>query len=406
MASLVSFLASDRFEVRTFYLGQTGTTQFTRRDRELIDSDGLNVEQRGSDQPPRQLLKKLTWYAEATRHQLQQWSGRQVADTGTTRERVESALPPQLDEYRWPWAISAFAESIDAFRPDSIVVQYVKLGYLLEALSYQQRNDIHCIIDTHDVLHLRAEQFRKRGFRHWIEITREEEASSLSKFDSILAIQPEEASLFREMAPDSQTIVCGHAVERTTIHQIRRPKDNLLTIGYLGSANASNAHAIKWFLESVWHQLCETAQADQIRLVIAGGICDWLNQSDHIGITNMNNVESLGRIDELTTFYDSVDVVVNPVEFGTGLKIKNCEAIGFGKPVLTTPHGSAGMPSNLDPACLICESSNEFLTQLLKLSEDPECLDRMQSTAEKLSQSGFSERQAYSEIKRALLQGK
>jgi glycosyltransferase involved in cell wall biosynthesis len=406
MASLVRFLGSDCFEVRTFYLGQTETEQFTVRDRELIASNGLDVEQRASDQPPRQLLKKMGWYAEATKHQLQQWSNRRNAETESESDSLEPSAPPALKEYRWPWAISAFRESIEAFRPNSIIIQYVKLDYLLEALSYQRRNEIHCLVDTHDVLHLRARQFRDRGFQHWIEISREEEALSLAKFDSILAIQSEEANLFREMAPESRIIVCGHAVEPAVVSTLPASRKNALTIGYIGSANASNAQAIESFLENVWRRLLGTPQANQIRMVIAGGICDWLNQPERIQITDLVNVEMLGRVEALDTFYDSVDVVVNPVEFGTGLKIKNCEAIGFGKPVLTTTHGSAGLPPETEAACRICENSNEFLEQLLGLASDSDLLDQLQSTATKLSQPEFSDQRAYSELKRALLQGK
>ena len=250
MASLVRFLVSESFEVRTFYLGQCVTEQFTQRDRELIASSNFDVEQRGSDQPPRQLIKKLGWYADATKNQLQKWSNRRNVESDPRDEAVEPKEPPSLEDYRWPWAISAFRESVEAFRPDSIIVQYIKLAYLLEALSVQQRKEIQCIVDTHDVLHLRAKQFRERGFQHWIELSREQEATSLAMFDTILAIQPEEAELFREMAPENRTIVCGHAVESLSAPQPQTPsmQDDMLTIGYLGSANASNAHAIESFL--------------------------------------------------------------------------------------------------------------------------------------------------------------
>lgn len=403
MASLVRFLSSDCFEVRTFYLGQTETEQFTQRDRELISTAGLDVEQRASDQPPRTLIKKLGWYAEATKHQLRQWSSRKNDESGTAPETVEIEPPPTLAEYRWPWAISAFSESITTFRPNSIIIQYIKLDYLLEALSYRQRNEIQCIVDTHDVLHLRAGQFREHGFQHWIEISREEEAMSLAKFDTILAIQPEEAVLFREMAPDCQTVVCGYSVENEMVAKPPRPRNNMLTIGYIGSANASNAHAIESFLENVWRPLQATPHANRIRLVIAGGICNWLDHRQRNAQAATSNVEVLGRVEDLTTFYDRVDVVVNPIEFGTGLKIKNCEAIAFGKPVLTTSQGNMGMPSETESACLICNTSNEFSDRLLELANDAQRFDRLQDAAKQLSQTGFSDEQAYSDLKRALL---
>jgi len=214
MASLVHFLASDGVCIRTFYLGQADSDQFTDLDRELIERQQLDVEQRSSDQPPRGLANKIGWYAQATKNQLKQW-GNQADPDGDSETGDDSATSSStsLADYHWPWAVSAFAESIETFQPNSIIIQYIKLSYLLDALSEQQRSDIHTLIDTHDVLHIRAEQFREHGFQHWIDVTREEEANELKKFNTIIAIQNEEADLFRKMAPESNTIVCGHAVE-------------------------------------------------------------------------------------------------------------------------------------------------------------------------------------------------
>ena len=404
IASVVRYLSSDGFEVRTFFLGQSGIDPDSPREQELISGSNFDIEHRASDQPPRELRKKLAWYVEATRHQLKQWAGRGSSGAGSP-SGFEDSVSLKLADYRWPWAISAFREAVESFRPQSIMIQYIKLGYLLEALTCQQRQEIQCIVDTHDVLHLRAQQFRKRGFQHWIEVNRDEEAKSLAEFDTILAIQPEEVELFREMAPQCRTILCGHGFEPTVLNASGRAS-NVLTVGYLGSANAANAHAIQSFLEQIWQPLSATQTARRIRLVIAGGICDWLVQNSLVDLEPLNGVEVMGRVEGLEEFYNRVDVVINPVEFGTGLKIKNCEAIAFGKPLLTTSHGFVGMPKESSGACLVCDSPDEFSKALLEFANDFEGVKRFAAVATKLSQTGFSDRQAYSGLKSVILQGK
>ena len=412
MASLVHFLTIDGFSVRTFFLGQTDTDQFTSLDRELIKSQNLDIEQRSSDQPPQQFANKIDWYAQAARHQWTQWAQRSDEDE-SDGDATEEATPT-LADYRWPWAVSAFAESVAGFKPESIIIQYVKLSYLLNAVN-QERKEMLSLIDTHDVLHLRAKQFREHGYNHWIELSRDEEAIELKKFDTIIAIQDEEAELFREMAPGCKTIVCGHSVEQSASPRpLARPAtpDTLdedapsrLTIGYLGSSNASNSHAIESFLSNVWPGLVEQNPDVRFDLVVAGGICQWLVQSDVFETLDENRVDLLGSIADLETFYNRIDVVINPVQFGTGLKIKNCEAIAFGKPVITTPEGNVGFPAAAQAATVVCESAEAFQIELATLGAERLQLVDLQAAAAKLSQSGFSDQHVYSLLKQTLLEG-
>ncbi|MEM7783654.1 MAG: glycosyltransferase, partial [Planctomycetota bacterium] len=337
MYSMVQFLNRNGFHVKTFYLGQSGTEQFDLHDEMLIGSYQLDIEQQSSDQIPSSRWRKMKWYVRAIQHQINVW-------LGNTRSVLAPDRSPKLEEFRWPWAIDLLVESVEQFKPQTILIQYVKLAYLLEGV---QRDDlstnedrINRVIDTHDVLHRRFESFQKRGLNHWIEISREEESQCLRKFDLIVAIQPEEARILQEMAPKSNVVVCGHAISDKTNAAPRQlsQRENKLAVGYLGSFNGSNAAAI----ESLISEMRSSKQVANYRLRIAGGICHWLLKDS--GLEIPDSVEMMGAIDKLSTFYSSVDVIVNPVGFGTGLKIKNVEALSFGKPLVTTPHGMIGLP--------------------------------------------------------------
>ena len=52
----------------------------------------------------------------------------------------------------------------------------------------------------------------------------------------------------------------------------------------------------------------------------------------------------MGRIDRIEDFYSAVDVAINPMIAGTGLKIKTVEAMNFGVPIVSTISGSEGLP--------------------------------------------------------------
>ena len=413
ISSLVEFLVSESFIVRTFYLGQTNSEQFTDNDRQLIASQELDVEQQSSDQIPKSWVKKIGWYANQIRPKL---------SNGQTDSEPAPPGSLCLEDFRWPWARQAFLESVTQFQPDSILIEYVKLSYLIDDLNLQQRNSIHCVIDTHDALHLRNQRFKERGLVHWIEINREEEARELNKFDTVLAIQTDEAELFKTMAPHAKTIVCGHITNTKKANRCgEQQKSNdsptnsppeVLSVGYLASTNDSNFQAIESFLDSVWQPIARQLSEESgsrskpaIELVIAGSICNLLAPKQ----TNDSDIRLLGHVENLAEFYNSVDVVINPVEFGTGLKIKSVEGLAFGKPLITTPEGVVGLEHFLaspTQAIVICHTPDQFVSELKQLALQRPRLTALTEAAQKLAQSAISQQHGYLPLKRLLLQGK
>ena len=150
ISSLVSYLTSESFVVRTFYLGQTELA-FNDSDRQLIRESSLDVQQKASDQPPKSFAGKIGWYVDATINQFGKRKRTSQREPDPETES-ENSGPLRIEDFRWPWAIKAFANEVKEFQPNSILLEYVKMGYLLESLSSQQRNAINCLIDTHDCL--------------------------------------------------------------------------------------------------------------------------------------------------------------------------------------------------------------------------------------------------------------
>jgi glycosyltransferase involved in cell wall biosynthesis len=245
-------------------------------------------------------------------------------------------------------------------------------GLLLDGLSQSQRSKICCIIDTHDLLFQRKEQFQHRGHSHWIDISKEEEASVLANFDVVVAIQFAEAETMRAMAPDANVIVVGH--DAGECHVVER-KNNAdvdggeakFSLGYIGSVNASNVDAIESFLEQTWPRIAEN---ESIELVIAGAICHKIaDRVDQLNQQCAGQVRMLGRVENVVDFYQAVDVAINPVQFGTGLKVKTVEAVSHGIPVLTLEPvwAKSGKPS---PAVVYLEDLVQLADQIESLLDD------------------------------------
>ena len=382
--------------LRTFFIGVQSAT-----DEAKAKEYGLDVQFHSSDRAPDGVRRRIKWHMEGTIHLVRQ----------AFRERediVKVDQPMQLRDFCWPWAISSFSECVDSFEPDAIIFQYVTMGYLLDGLSEQQRSQVNCVVDTHDVLSSRQEQFEQFGFSHWIDISPEEESKELRRFDAALAIIDHERPIFQAMAPEADVLTVSHSLDPITRTHKANPRpesERLLTIGYFGSSNHSNGHALIKFLRTVWQRLME--QEADVQLVIAGSICDWLmfheesrfssdeSMSLWIELSTDPNVKLLGKIDSPAEFYAQIDVSINPVEFGTGLKIKTCEALAFGVPSVITTCGGHAIPPEVGDAVFVCDSVKNMVPAIFAMSLNREQVQIMRESAREVAEDVFNNQVAY-----------
>jgi polysaccharide biosynthesis protein PslH len=231
-----------------------------------------------------------------------------------------------LDDWWDPLVGAVAAKLHERWRYDAVIANYVWFSAVLNAFD----RDVVKILDTHDVFGGRAERFINAGLQpEWYYTSPEQEAIGLARADVVLAIQDEEAAYFRGLGhTDVRSL--GHLLPH--YHRAVRGKRNRIAVGYLASGNPLNVHS---FHRMRSHLLAhDTAH---LRCLVAGSICASVS-------ANAAPFEVVGRVDELEDFYDRVDLVVNPMDFGTGLKIKSVEAVFQGLPLLATKAAMVGLP--------------------------------------------------------------
>lgn len=397
MLHLVFGLQKNGFEVATFFIGAESET-----DSADADELGLDVRFHSSDQAPDGVRRRIKWHMEGTIHLVRQtFRGR--------KEQKAVDLPMKLTDFHWPWAVEAFAECVADFQPVTIIFQYITMGYLMDGLSDSERASIRCVVDTHDVLSERQSQFEQFGYSHWIDIGPHEEAAALQQFDAALAIIDFERPLLQSIAPKIEVLVASHSVEpiRVAMKDSNPTLQNSggLTIGYFGSSNHSNGHALIKFVRNVWQPLRDSGH--DLKLVIAGTICDWLmfheesrfasdeSMSLWIELSTDPSVTLLGRIESAAEFYSRIDVAINPVEFGTGLKIKTCEAFAWGIPSLVTSCGADAIPPESLEAVFVVPSIKDMIPVLVSMSQDQGQIRSMQEAASHIADSVFNDDVAY-----------
>lgn len=253
---------------------------------------------------------------------------------------------------------------IDAVAPDVVMVEYVYLSRLLTLVS----PGVLKILDTHDVMSGRHEKMIAAGHvPRWFSCTPEEEARGLERADIVVAIQDQEREFFSQIT-QRRVVTVGHLVPN-------RRSESTVTVGhnllFVGTGNPPNVDAIGWFIKQILPKL--TSNFPELRLVLVGKICDHVPDTPHC--------VKYGRVDDLAAVYDEADVVLNPVRFGTGLKIKSIEALGYAKPLVTTPVGAEGMEPGAGSAFLLARDEIEFADCVKRLLSDKELYEKVCAVA-------------------------
>jgi glycosyltransferase involved in cell wall biosynthesis len=277
---------------------------------------------------------------------------------------------------------------IDAWYDDNLnpILKYFQNKYKYEAvvceyvfMSKSLLNfDISTIkiIDTHDVFTERNEKYKAKGIIDtFFNTTLEEEQKGLNRADKIIAIQDQEAEFFKEIV-DKEIRTIGHKVRLTKPAKRNCDRYNIL---FVGPGNIANVQGIQHFIDHVFSKI--RVKVPKSQLILVGHICKSIEKGEQI--------KKYGEIARIEDVYALADVVINPVIVGTGLKVKNLEALGFGKPVVTTEYGAIGLEKQM--GVLTVTNDIEFEHQVLELLLNNEKYNEV-------AKSGFEYVRKYNEI--------
>ncbi len=253
------------------------------------------------------------------------WDGVHVVPPVSVRPR--RAVPSHwgVDEWVAPQLVVAARALAATTRYDVVVANYVWCSLLLEC--FDAPGTVR-VLDTHDVFADRHGLARAAGLSpHWFHTTAAEEARGLARADVVLAIQPAEAAHFARLSAAPVRLL-EYAPPPVTLP----PRaDGGRVVGYFGSANPWNVASLTAF-----DRLLATREGfADARFLLLGGITR--------AIVAPRVFQPAGTVADVADAYAAIDLVVNPMVGGTGLKIKTVEALAHGRAVLATRDGGAGL---------------------------------------------------------------
>lgn len=251
-----------------------------------------------------------------------------------------------------PWLPADFAYLHNAMprAVRAIVADYI---YCTPAFGSAPAGTKKAIV-MHDLFHARS-----GGGADSVTVpTREREIELLGAADTVFAIQEAEQNFVLQAVPDTEALLVPMPASPVSAAQ-PGAGDEIL---FVGSNTAPNVVGLKWFLEHVWPQVL--AMRPQVRLTVAGTV-----DRAFAGAT-WPNVIMLGMVDDLEPLYSKSGVVISPLTFGSGLKIKLIEALARGKAMVVTSVTLQGVEDACRGAVIETDSPSVFAESVAGLLAD------------------------------------
>jgi len=138
----------------------------------------------------------------------------------------------------------------------------------------------------------------------------------------------------------------GRQSARNTIIQRHQLDPQSFLLLFFGPQSyAPNLEAVELILKQITPLLLEKANDNYKLLICGGGLPSHYQKLESF---KAKNIEYLGFVEDIEEYVQAVDLIINPILSGGGVKTKVIEAIALGKTVVSFAAGAKGMDI---PAC-------------------------------------------------------
>lgn len=134
--------------------------------------------------------------------------------------------------------------------------------------------------------------------------------------------------------------------------RVQSYKCNIL---FVGGYYYPNVNGFRWFVKKVTPLI-----KIDYEITLVGNRMNLLKDE----FKENSNVRVLGRVEDLSPYYENADVVIGPIFEGAGMKVKTAEALSYGKVFIGTDESLIGYQELagdlLGKSIIVCNNEREF----------------------------------------------
>ena len=210
---------------------------------------------------------------------------------------------------------------------------------------------------------LMREGIKKRVLSFEAKLMKTYEIESSKDYDAVVFVAEQEAQELNKRIGAKKCFSVPIGIDYEYYSSVPSHKVEAVDneIAFLGAMSvAHNVHACAFFIEEIL-PIVLSAVPDVKFLVVGGGVPDSLRQLES------EHVEFVGRVDDVRPYIRGASVFVCPLQFGSGIKTKNREAMAMGVPVVTTSIGAENIDAKNDSEWIVRDQQEEFADAIIRL---------------------------------------
>ena len=283
--------------------------------------------------------------------------------------------------------------AIERHKPDAVHFCFPQMAHYVEACG-----EVPAVMDTLDVAlvgvlrramsarRIWAKAYYLMQWLFWVRY----ESRYFPKFGKVLTVTQQDAAALKMVMPDLDIYADAIAVDIEAAPETTRGPAR--KIGFLASFNHQpNVDAALYFEREIFPLVRK--QMGEAEFVVAGK-----NPPAALLEKQDAGVSCLGFVEEVAKFYGSVNIVVAPIRFGGGIKLKVLEAMACGKAVVTTSVGAEGIAESGEGSLVIADNPEDFAGTVLALLADEARRRDLGERARQLIERRFSWRRVIDDM--------
>ncbi len=232
-----------------------------------------------------------------------------------------------------------------------------------------------------------SSNFLKRiYFNQLAAALRQYELKHLNSYDSIAAISPIDAAIYKELGCSIPIVDIPFSLTKEELNarptQFKAP----LKMYHIGAMDwQPNVEAMLWFLRHVWPQVIKAVPGAE--LYLAGR-----NMPEQFQNGMWSQVFVLGEVADAGIFESDKHILIVPLQSGGGLRIKILKAMANGKAIVSTAVGLQGIEAARDKHdVLLANDADAFSKACIHLLMQPAQAQELGNNANHLIQTHYNQ---------------
>lgn len=304
--------------------------------------------------------------------------------------RVRSVDAPSLSEA----SLRSIAEKLPISSPQiifagrlavaTIVDQLISAGLLPDAPKVVDFDDIVSRARLRAALVAARDLAFSRSVRDTVEALRlrHAERGILSTWDAVSVCSEGDARTLQGRGGDALIHSVPNVTERATARRRQADAPTILFVGNLSFA--PNMQGLRRFLKTSWPIVA--AAAPTARLLVVG-LSPGKALTRELAIPG---VELHANVPSVAPYYELADIVIAPIFFGGGTRVKVIEAMAAGRAIVSTQIGVEGLAVKDGVHVLVANSSKEIAAAIVSLIESPEKRAMLEHNARQLQEERYT----------------